>query len=1497
MTPSRLPIRRRSARFGRLVALAAVLATGVTVRGDAPDAQDLLGDSFTGPSSTAPVRIVNVNADAYPCLTAGPAGADPSSTIPNCGLASPDPVGQGALRFTGDVEQQASAIAYDTDLPTSKGLSITFKQYQYGGHGLGGPGDPGGADGISFFLAVAPPPPPTLGPQGGALGYASADSTPGLPGAWLGIGFDAFGNFANPFFGSPSCPVPGWAAGLLPNQITVRGPGNGLDGYCLLSSSIERGSDNPVGDFGASLRGDNRASSARSIRIVIDPLTNTYEVSIDPQGGTDFVPATSGPLPASYFDPVTGQEVTGIPPRITFGFAASTGSATDIHEITSLAAETTNGGVPVLALAKTTDLPAPKQGDTFNYVITPSVAGNVDESEPLSIHVTDMLPDGVSATGGPFGDSWSCATTSPIAFDCAYLAAATIPAGTTLPSIFIPVRLDTAPAGAVIVNTAHVRSDDAATPVQAIAAFSIPAISPVTVTTSSLPTTEVDAAYTPPMLAATGGTPGYTWALDSGSLPPGITLATSGQLSGPATASGTFSFVVRATDTAGTVGTRSLSIVVATKLDISTTSLTPGTKGEAYQAPVDTTGGVGTKTWSISGGALPDGLTLNASGVVIGTPTATGSFNATVHVTDALGIVATKAFSLLIASPVTVDTPSLPAGRATVPYSVPLSASGGASPYQWSIASGGLPAGLSLSPGGVVAGTPTAASTTTVQVRATDTAGRSGVRSYTVTITQLTIVTSSLPAAVVGQAYTSPAMVTSGAVGSVAWSLNGGGTPAGLTLSLLGVVSGIPTAAGSFAINVRATDSGSAFATRSIPIVVNPALTITTSSLPGGAVNSPYLTMLAATGGVTPYRWSLASGAVPGMTLDSGGVLSGTPTAAGTFALVVRVTDARGISTTRSLTVNIGLLSITTTALGDGTALSLYNTRLTATGGTGALRWGIVSGRLPLGVLLLPNGQLTGIPLNTGTFTVTIGVTDGAGHTATRQISLKIIPFPPVVTTLALPAGERTIPYVVTLDAAGGVAPLTWSLASGSLPPGLSLSAGGTIAGTPTLAGSRTFTVRVADTIGRSSTRSFSLSIVPSLAVTTASLPAGRVGAAYSATLSRSGGVAPFSWSIAGGALPDGLSLSPGGGITGTPSVSGVFSVTVQVSDLTGGSAARSLAITVAPAPEKAYVGMSTLQRSECYAWAPCSLQVVDLTSGQLLKTLPVQTSPFSMVASRDGSRVYLLDAASISVVDTRTDAVTYYSTGGITMNRQPAVSPDGTRLYTVLNLSAPFAPHYAIRVWDTATFGVIADFDLGNYAPSSLAISPDGWLLYAIATSTVINQPIGSPELLTIYAGSGAILSTLPLGVNAAGPLSLTPNGGRLLAGFSAGSANGLLDISVSSNAVADQIGLIGYPGGLAVPDDTRVFALESGTGAITEISLVSNSIVQRTSLAPIPQTSLFAGGGGGPLVNGTHTVLYWSVGGQVQRISLSGGSVTNVVNVLMSNRYAMGFAVAGAP
>jgi hypothetical protein len=175
----------------------------------------------------------------------------------------------------------------------------------------------------------------------------------------------------------------------------------------------------------------------------------------------------------------------------------------------------------------------------------------------------------------------------------------------------------------------------------------------------------------------------------------------------------------------------------------------------------------------------------------------------------------------------------------------------------------------------------------------------------------------------------------------------------------------------------------------------------------------------------------------------------------------------------------------------------------------------------------------------------------------TKSASAVVTLIPPVqITTTSLPGGTAGTAYNASLAATGGVAPYTWSAVSG-LPAGLSLSATGTISGTPTTAGSYNVTVKVTDAAAYQATAVVAIVIAAAacgscqpLGITTASVPAGTVGSAYSATLAASGGTSPYTWSISAGQLPPGLTLASATGvISGTPSSAGAYSLTAMVTD------------------------------------------------------------------------------------------------------------------------------------------------------------------------------------------------------------------------------------------------------------------------------------------------------------------------------------------------------------
>ena len=179
-------------------------------------------------------------------------------------------------------------------------------------------------------------------------------------------------------------------------------------------------------------------------------------------------------------------------------------------------------------------------------------------------------------------------------------------------------------------------------------------------------------------------------------------------------------------------------------------------------------------------------------------------------------------------------------------------------------------------------------------------------------------------------------------------------------------------------------------------------------------------------------------------------------------------------------------------------------------------------------------------------------------------------PAPTITTSSPLPAGTAGTAYSTTLAASGGATPYTWSLASGSLPSGLTLIGGGTIGGTPGAAGTYSFMVRVTGGNSLSSTKEFNLTInavLPALTIATASpLPSGTVSTAYGATLAASGGATPYTWSLASGSLPSGLSLNGGGTVGGTPGAAGTYSFTVKVTDGNGSSATQAFFLVVASA-------------------------------------------------------------------------------------------------------------------------------------------------------------------------------------------------------------------------------------------------------------------------------------------------------------------------------------------
>ena len=178
-------------------------------------------------------------------------------------------------------------------------------------------------------------------------------------------------------------------------------------------------------------------------------------------------------------------------------------------------------------------------------------------------------------------------------------------------------------------------------------------------------------------------------------------------------------------------------------------------------------------------------------------------------------------------------------------------------------------------------------------------------------------------------------------------------------------------------------------------------------------------------------------------------------------------------------------------------------------------------------------------------------------------------PPPLTVATSSLPSGSLGAAYSQTLAATGGTAPYSWSIlpGAGSLPAGLSLSSGGSISGTPSIAGTFNFTVQLNDSGSHTAQKALSITITPpALEIITLSVPTARKGTAFNYQLAATGGTPSYTWSVSSGSLAPGLSLATTTGvISGTPSLSGNFGFTVDVTDSESRTASKALSIQVTP--------------------------------------------------------------------------------------------------------------------------------------------------------------------------------------------------------------------------------------------------------------------------------------------------------------------------------------------
>lgn len=781
----------------------------------------------------------------------------------------------------------------------------------------------------------------------------------------------------------------------------------------------------------------------------------------------------------------------------------------------------------------------------------------------------------------------------------------------------------------------------------------------ITVGTTTLPAATVQASYSAPALIASGGNAPYTFAATG--LPPGLSIAANGIISGTPTQSGAFTVTITATDstTAGLGGpftsvSKSLSLAViapaapAWTLSVSTNTPTFAAAGVPinYSYILTNTGDS-----DISNIVLTDprvsSLTCPSAPLKVGANmTCTGTYVTTsadviagvplVNTVVARGAPSTGILADATATNSVAFQPrpnwlialsSTPGGfsapSSNLDFTLTITNTGNSSfklsqvtPTlgTYSCATTPIDPGQSLTCVGRY--TSTAANvganlteSVTLVVVPSIGGGWGGISGTIAATTRYiptpTIVAVVLPAGTVGATYSAPALIASG--GTAPYTFSAAGLPSGLTMSSAGIISGTPVAPAATSVLVTVTDSTTASlggpytsAVRELAFsIVAPTISVSTSALPTGSFGAVYSApALTASGGTGSYIYT-ASGLPNGLTLNpSTGVISGTPSQAGSFNVSVTASDTTTAvnggpfaSAAKVLTLSVAAPSvvIATTTLPAATFAVAYNApALSVTGGTGPYIFAATG--LPTGLSANANtGAISGTPSQAGSFIVNVMATDattaangGPFVSTTKTLTLSVAAPGVAVSSTTLPSATFGTAYTApALTATGGAAPYTFS-ASG-LPTGLTLNASsGVVSGIPTQSGVFTLTVIATDatTVANggpfvSVAKSLAVSVgAPTIAVTTTTLASAAFGTSYSATtLTASGGTGPYIFAASG--LPNGLTLNATSGvISGTPTQSGTFTVTVTATDATsatnGGpfvSAAKSLSLTVgAPA-------------------------------------------------------------------------------------------------------------------------------------------------------------------------------------------------------------------------------------------------------------------------------------------------------------------------------------------
>ncbi|MGH8079223.1 MAG: putative Ig domain-containing protein [Lysobacter sp.] len=1307
---------------------------------------------------------------AYTLVVAAPTITIAPTTLPNGAVAAAYNQSIVASGGIGPYTYAISAGALPAPLTLSSGGVLS--------------GTPSAGGTFNFTVTATGSSTGTGAPHTGARAYALVIAAPTitLPATTLANATQgqAYGASLNPATGGTLPYTYAVTAGALPAGIVLNNSTGALSGTPTASGTFNFAVTATDGSTGTGPY--SSAPRGYSLQVVnIPPVANAVSATVAYNSGAN---------------PITLNITGGVPTSVAIGTAAAHGTA--IATGTSITYQPTAGYAGP---------------DSFTYTATNS-AGT---SAPATVTITVGNPTITVTASGPLTAqigvaytqtfNWNGGTQPFTGYAVSGLPAGLSITGNTANSVTVS-GTPTA-AGSFTLNASATDSSTGAGPFTVGQAFTL-SVSPPTLTLTPIGGPLVatyGVAYSQTFVAG-GGIPTYSYVISAGALPAGLTLdAATGVLSGTPSATGLFTFSVRASDSSTGTGSPFFRVenyvmqVAAPTIVIAPPTLPGAQIGVAYSQALTASGGIGAYNYSTTPAALPAGLSLSSSGTLSGTPTAGGTFTFTVTATDANSQSGSRAYVFSVgAATITVAPATLPAGGVAQAYNQTLTASGGTLNYSFAVTAGALPANLSLSGGGVLSGTPTAGGTFNFTVTATDsstgTGPYTGSRAYTLTIGASTIVLppTALANATRASAYSANLNAATGGTQPYSYAISSGSLPAGITLNnTTGGLSGTPTTPGSSTFTVIATDSSTgtgpySSAPQSYTLVVNdivPVANPVSASVAYDSTANPIT--LNITGG-TPVSVAIAAAAAHGTAVASGTSITYQPVAgyAGPDSFTYTATNSVGTSTPATVTITVGNPTITVTASGPLTAQvgTAYSQTFTWAGGASPYSSFNVAG-LPVGLSVTGTSAnsvtVSGTPSAAGSFTLNASATDsstGTGPFTTAQVFTLTIAAPTVAMTPA--AGNLPMNYgvasTINFASSGGTGPYTFGLVSGALPVGVSFNSAGVLSGTPTVPGNYNVVIRTTDSstgTGAPFSLQQSYTIVvgtPTIAIDPPSLPNGSAAVAYSAQLSATGGVAPYSFSLLSGALPIGMSFNSAGEFSGVPRSDGNFSVTVRATDTNGQTASKVYTFTIAPATVTiapatlpgGVVGVAYSQSlSSSGGIAPYTYSVVSgnlpigisFNSAGAFNGSPTTAGSYTVnIRSTDDAgynttvpyTIVIADAVPVAVNDSAstlanqpvTVNVTANDTGIITAVATATAPTHGTA--TVSGLNVIYTP--ASNYFGADSFTYTASGPGGTSAPATVSI-----------TVNALPVPVGQPQNVTT-------LSTQAVTINAANGASGSP-------------------------------------------------------------------------------------------------------------------------------------------